>query len=900
MSMFRRLLARLGRSLWQGRTGVDVSREIATHLQMLEEDLARRGLSRDEARAEARRRFGSAALAADQHRDTRGFAWVDDLRWDIRYAARLLARNPAFALTAILSLAIGIGANTTVFTIAHALLFRDPAGVTHPERLVDIGSSRNGRGFSTISYPTYIDVRDRASTLDGVYAYPLFPEAMSLTDATATTGSGGVERIFGSVVSANYFAVLGAAPARGQLFRPEADESAPVVVLSHRFWMRRFNGDAAIVGKALTINGQPFVVSGVAAERFQGTGVFAEDVWMPLTAPRAVDRAMLTNRGAVWLNAGGRLRSGVSVTQASAELDAIGRSLVREHPDLQNPDVTLRAIAPSPLPGAGGPVAALLALLIGIVGVVLLIACANLAGVLLARAAARRREIAVRLAIGAGRRRLIRQLLVETLLLFAIGGGAALVVARIATSLLVSMMPALSVPIDISLALDGFGIVFTAGLACAAALLSGLAPALHTSKADVVSALKDETPFASRHGLRHAFVVAQVACSVLLVVVAGLFARALQKVESTSPGFDAHGLELAAVNFSLAGYTDTTAPLFARELITRVRALPAVQEATIAFVLPGGFERLGLGGIAAADKGSADAAQMASADWNIVEPRYFATLRMAIFAGRDFTAADARGAEPVAIVGEGVVRRFWPGTRIADAVGRHLLQRSFDPHRKAASTRTLRIVGVARDPTYGTLLEGTTSLYVYVPLQQQYLRGTPMIVARSRDGRRLAEDLRIAVAAMNPNLPIVSSRSGDDYTSLGVLPQRIVAAVAAGLGGVGLLLAAIGVYGLTAFAVARRTREFGVRIALGATSGDIVGMVLRQGMGITTAGAAIGLLLAAAAGNAATAYLFGLPPMDPVTFVATAVLFAVVGLAACYAPARRATRVNPIACLRSE
>src|SRR5262249_49259137 len=421
---------------------------------------------------------------------------------------------------------------------------------------------------------------------------------------------------------------------------------------------------------------------------------------------------------------------------------------------------------------------------------------------------------AVRLAIGAGRARLIRQLLVETLLLFAIGGGAALVVARAATSLLLSMLPALSIPIDISLSLDGRGIAFTAGLAFAAALLSGLAPALQASKADVVSALKDETPFASRHWLRHAFVVAQVACSVLLVVVAGLFARALQRVGAGSPGFDAHGVELASVNFSLAGYTETSAPLFARELITRVRALPAVQDATVAFVLPGGFERLGLGGIAAADAAPAEAASMASADWNIVEPRYFATLRMALVAGRDFTSTDARGAEPVAIVGEGVVRRFWPGIRSADAVGRHVFQRSFDPRLKAASTRVLRIVGVARDPTYGTLVGGRTGLYVCVRLQQQSLRGTPMIVARSRDGRRLAEDLRIAVAAMNPNLPIVSSRSGEDYTSLGVLTQRIVAAVAGGLGGVGLLLAAIGVYGVTAFAVARRTRGFGGGIAV--------------------------------------------------------------------------------------
>jgi len=903
--IIRRFWLRLRNALRLRRRDDDVAREIASHLALLEDDFVRRGMTPDAARDAAHRALGSAALTADRQRDAGSFVWVDDLRWDLRHAIRLLQRNPLFALTAIVSLAIGIGANTTVFSLGNALLFRDPAGVIAPDRLVDIGSSRNGRGFSTISYPTYLDIRARARTLDGVYAYPLFPQAMSLTDPAAGPAAS-AERIFGSMVSANYFAVLGATPARGHLFRAASalsstanvDASDALVVLSHRFWVRRFSADPAIVGRALTINGQPYVVSGVAAERFQGTGVFAEDVWVPISV--ANERATLTNRRAVWLNAGGRLQPGVSIAQASAELDAIGRALAREYPDAQTANVTLRAVRLSPLPGSAGPLAAFLALLVGIVAAVLLVACANLAGVLLARAAARRHEIAIRLAIGAGRGRLVRQLLVETLLLFAAGAAAALLVARAATAVLLASLPAVSVPVDVSLTLDARTIAFTAGLAFAAAVLCGLAPAVHASKANVVSALKDETPFSSRLRLRHAFVVGQVACSVLLVVIAGLFARALHKVGAADPGFDPHGVELASLNPSLAGYTETTAPLFARDLAARVRALPDVQEATIAFGLPGGFERMGLGGIAAADGRPADQSQLSSADWNIVEPRYFATMRIALSAGRDFTDADARGAEPVVIVGEGVVRRFWPGTPPLDAVGRYVRQRSFDPRESASFTRTLRIVGVAHDPSYGTLIEGTTGLYVYVPLQQQYMRGTPMIVARSKDGRRIAEELRATVTAMNPNLPIVSSRSAEEYTALGVLPQRIVAAAAGGLGGVGLLLAAIGVYGVTAYAVARRTREFGVRIALGATSGDIVAMVVKQGIGVTAVGAAAGLVLGALAGNGAAAFLFGVPALDPVAFGGAALLFALVGLAASYVPARRATRIDPISALRCE
>ena len=902
----RRFILRLWHAVRPSRGERDLAREVASHIALLADDFVRRGMSADEARYAARRALGSTALTMDRQRDARSFVWLDDLRRDLALAARLLRRSPAFTATAGLSLAIGIGANTTVFTVAHALLFRDPAGVAAPRRLVDIGSSRNGFGFSTISYPTFLDIRARSQTLEAVYVHPLFPQAMSLAEPSAGAASAPVERVFGSVVSANYFAVLGAVPAIGQLFRAAgADADAEnrsageaVIVLSHRFWTRRFDADPAIVGRTLTVNARAYVVSGVAGEGFHGTGVFAPDVWVPVTV--ATERAVLANRRAAWLNAGGRLKPGVSVAQASAELDAIGRQLTREHADLQSPNATLRAVALSPLPGGGGPMIALLALLVAIVVVVLLIACANLAGVLIARAAARRREIAVRLAIGAGRWRLVRQLLAETLLLFAVGAVVGLVFARAATSLLLAWLPASSVPIDVRLALDVRAVGFTGGIAFVAAVIAGLAPALHAATADVLPALKDDMPLASRLRLRNAFLVGQVACSVILVVVAGLFARALLKAGAADPGFDARGVDLASLDLALGGYTEVTAPLFARELIGRVKGLPNVDEATVSYVLPGGFERLGLGGVGPAGTAPGDLAELSSADWNIVEPRYFATLRMPFVAGRDFTAADVKTSEAIAIVGEGVVRRFWPGTAAGEAVGRYLRQRSFDVRANAWVTRTLRIVGVARDPAYGTLLEGTTGLYVYVPLQQQYLRGIVMIAARSKDGGRLADELRGAVVAMNASLPIVSARTAEEYTSLGLLPQRIVATTAGGLGAVGLLLAAIGVYGVTAYAVARRTREFGVRIALGATPRDIVAMVLWQGMSVTAAGLTVGLLLAAGAGNAATAYLFGVAPLDPATFAGVGLLFAAVGALACYAPARRAIAVDPLTALRAE
>ncbi|PYR56997.1 MAG: hypothetical protein DMF91_20580, partial [Acidobacteria bacterium] len=431
-----------------GRAEDDLAREMASHLTLLEDDFQRRGMTPEEARRAARRALGGVEHTKDLHRDARSFAWLDDARRDLRHAGRLLRRNPLFTMTAALSLAIGIGANTTIFTVANALLFQAAAGVVEPHRLVDIGSSRIRGGFGPSSYPNYLDIRQRTTTLDGVYAYSRFPQAMSFS---AAGGDVRTDSVFGSVVTVNYFIVLGAVPAAGRLFGmadSEQPDASPFIVLSHRFWTRRFNGDPAIVGRDVTINGHPFTVIGVASAGFHGTGVRALDVWVPVSMVAAVSShgtTTLTDRAAGWLLIGGRLKPGVSASQAAAEMDAIGRTLEREYPE-QNRDVGFRLLASSPVPGNSGPIVAFLALLVVIVSCVLVIACANVAGVLLARAAARRQEMALRLAIGAGRARLVRQLLTETVLLFVLGGAAGLLLARGMTSLLISLLPALPFP----------------------------------------------------------------------------------------------------------------------------------------------------------------------------------------------------------------------------------------------------------------------------------------------------------------------------------------------------------------------------------------------------------------------------------------------------------------------
>jgi predicted permease len=448
----------------------------------------------------------------------------------------------------------------------------------------------------------------------------------------------------------------------------------------------------------------------------------------------------------------------------------------------------------------------------------------------------------------------------------------------------------------VSLALDARALLFTAALALVAAVLSGLAPALQASKADVVSALMDDAHAPARLRLRHVFVIAQVAFSLVLVVVCGLFVRALQAAGAADPGFDPHGVEVASLNLSLAGYTDVTGPRFARALVDRVRALPDVRQASLAVSVPGGFETQRRA-VSVPGMTPPEGQRFFSVDWNNVEPGYFSTLHIPLAAGREFAAADRDGAQPVAIVGEAIARQFWPGR---DAVGQYIVQQ-FGPHSRPNpnGAKPMLVVGVAREVKASTLIDGLSRSLVYVPLQQQYVPSI-MIIARTTRGQRIANELQSLVASADPNLPIVTSQTLEDVGALGLVPQRVVVSVAGTLGIVGALLAAIGIYGVAAYAVTRRTREIGIRMALGARRADVVAMVLHQGLWLAIVGLAIGLLLSAGASRLLVGFLFGVPPLDPVIFAGAAALFAAVGVAACYVPARRATRIDPLTALRYE
>ncbi len=893
MACGRRFFLRLINALGLRRPEAEMRREIASHLALLEDEFQRRGMTAHEARLAARRALGGIERAKDLHRDARSFRWIDEVTGDVRYGARLLRRNALFALTAASSLAIGVGAGTTVFTAANTLLFRAAPGVADPDRLIDINRSTEPVGVEPIPYAQYLQIRDRATLVEKVYAYELNLRPMSLT---GLPGQRAAQAVFANRVSPNYFAALGVPPAAGRVFGDQ--DAAAVLVLSHRFWRGQFAGDPSVIGKALRLNDRPYTIAGVAVEAFHGNTVLAPDFWIPADRTRPLDFALV----------GGRVRPGVSVSEAAAELETIGLSL--EGASATGAGATaagprrvmrLSVSRSSPIPaGVRILVGGFLALLMAIVTLVLIIASANVAGVLLARATARRREIAIRLALGVARARLVRQLMTETMLLFGLGGAGGIMLSRAMNAAMLRVLPSFSLPADVAFVQDGRVVTFAMALSFVAALAFGLAPALQASRVDVMTILKtdEQGPSKSVH-LRRAFVIAQIAFSVLLGIVGGLLSRGLLAAGSVEQGFDPRGVETAALDLSLAGYSKATGPVFARDLIARVRQMPQVAAAALAYASPAG----GVMGFQVAVPGETapDGRPLFDALGNVVTPGYFSAMRIHLIAGREFKDADTPEGERVAIVSEAAVRRFWHGISPEEAIGRQILLQpmliELGAPGRLVPRIPLTVVGVAED------LRGVNGRmprpFVYVPLQQQYM-STLKILARTRSGQSISHELRSLVTTMDPRLPVLSTAALESEAGPVVTQLRVATAVAASLGIVGVFLAAIGIYGLTAYLVTRRTREIGVRVALGAGRAALIRMVLAEGMGLVGIGCAMGLLLAAAMSRVLTSLLFGIPSLDPLTFGGAILLFAVIGLTASIVPVRRALRINPVEALRYE
>jgi len=815
------------------------------------------------------------------------------VRGPTTHTLRLLARTPLFTLTAVVSLAIGIGANTAIFTVANALLFAPTAGVQDMHRLVDIGRTTEGSGFDTTSYPTYTDLRARQTVFENVYATRMEPQPISLG------GADGAERIYGEQVSASYFDVLGVQPAAGTLFHTDEEQlGVPLrkVVLSHAFWQSRFAGRVDVVGQSITLNGESFVVSGVGAKGFRGSTVMSADVWLPFTAyvRGLTNEATMRGRENNWLTMAARLKPGVSLAQAQAFLKSFSEDLRREHTEVYS-RIAFVATPASRVPGIGTQyVAPFLAVLMGVAGLVLLVACTNLAGLLLARAAARSREVAVRLALGASRMALVRMLMAETLALCAAGSAAALVLASWITKTMAAALTAVPFPLAIDLSLDWRVMAFTAGVAAVTTCLAGLAPALQSSKSDLVQDLKSDASAPRRQRLRHVFITAQLASCLVLIVTAGLFLRALGAATYVSPGFDVAPIEVGGLDLALGGYTDAQAPAVAESIRGRFAAIPGIEAVGVARMVALDGGGLGLGALRR--RGASAPEDVIRTDWNVVSPEYFGAIGLPLVGGRNFSPADRDGAPRVAIVNERFARMVWPGE---SAIGQILENGDFRPGRDP-QLRLLTVVGVARDAKYRWIGE-TPAPFIYVPFAQEPMREVKYFLRRAAGYQApLEPSVRAALKAFDPNLPLVGMQSLQSYADLGLLPQRLAASIAGSLGTVALLLAAIGIYGVTAFAVTSRTREIGVRIALGADRTRVMRMVLWQGARLAAIGGAIGLALALGAAQLISSLLFGVSPLDPLTYVATVAVLGAVTLAATLVPARRAASIDPLTALKSE
>jgi predicted permease len=833
---------------------------------------------------------------------------MESLLQDIRYGIRGLWKRPGFTAIAVLTLSLGIGANSIIFSLVNATLMRRLL-VGKPENLVYVF---NGDPGSVFSYPDYADLRDRNQVFDGLIAWGGITASLNSNDRT--------EQVGGAIVSGNYFEVLGVQAALGRVISSDDDRTPgahPVVVLGNGFWQRRFARDQNIVGRQLLLNGQSFAVIGVAPPEFGGAQFgIVRDFYVPMMMqavmrpPRAgysgeKNPDLLKVRGNRWLYSVGRLKPGVTREQGQSAMVIIAKQLEQSYPEV-NRDRTVRLLSfnEGEDPAQQRQLSSVATLLMSVVGVVLLIACANVANLLLARGSARTKEIAVRLAIGANRRRIVRQLLTESVLLAALGGGVGLLLAWwIAAAMKAAPPPPGALPVNPDFAVDLRVLFFTLGLSTLAGIIFGLAPALRASRPQLVSALKDEsaTSFERRHrfNFRNLLVVTQVALSVVLLVAAGLFLRSLRRAQAIDPGFAAERVVTLPLNINLLRYTKPQGREFYRQVIERVEAIPGVESASLARIIAvsGGAStrsllvegRTGSDNQFRSEGISTAASDANSVNSNVVALKYFQTLGIALARGRDFNTQDTEERPRVLVVNEAFVRRHLPGQ---DPLGRRL---SFN----GVAGPWQEIVGVVRDSKYLSLAEAPTPV-VYLALAQNHETGMTLHVRAGVDPPLIAAALRREVQALEKNLPVGGPTRMSDSINNSLYAARMGAVLLGVFGSLALLLSSVGLYGVMSFTVARRTRELGIRVALGAQRADVFRLVLRQGMAMVAVGIGVGLAASVMVMRLVTSFLYDISATDRVTFVSIPLVLSIVGLLACYLPARRAMKVDPLVALRYE
>jgi predicted permease len=806
---------------------------------------------------------------------------------DLRYGARVLIKHPGFTLVAVLSLALGISANSSIFSVINTALLR-PLPVDKPEQLVGLYRKiPQDPNYNRFSYPNYTEVRERQHVFTDLASY--YFTAFNLS------GGGETERVWGQIVSGNYFSVLGIAPAIGRAFAPEEDRtpgSHPVAVLSHGLWRRRFGSDPGLVGQTITLNGYAFTVIGVMPPQLQGVELgMVPDVYVPMMMQA---RAMpgnnwLADRGIGWLRVLGRLKSEVGVAQAQAEMNLLSDQLRREHPKI-NETFGIAVIEDFGIhPQFRGTARTFLLVLMAVVGLVLLIACSNVAGLLLARAAERQGEIGLRLALGASRSRLIRQLLTESLLLATIGGVLGMVCAPwISDALATVMQEASLMPSPVAFQIDQRVLFFTTILTMLTGIIFGLVPAISTARVDLIKIIKSDDAGRSpgKGKLGAFFVCAQAAISLVLLVTAGLFIRSLQQAQRIDVGFESERQLLMAFDLGLQGYNEERGKEFFKQLAQRVSGLPGVESMALASVLPVGAGSDQDRGITVDGYRPPSGLEIMPINFNIVGGRYFQTMGIPLVAGRDFGGQEQEKSPPVAIVNETAAQRFWPGK---SAIGQHVRYGSDGPE--------VEIVGIARDSKYLTLGEEPLP-FIYSPMSQNYLSSVVLQVRTTGDPWAMVAAVQAEVRALDKDLPVFRSMTIGEHLRGTLLAPRLAATLLGIFGLIAMLLAAIGIYGVVAYAVNQRTREIGIRLALGARSRDVAWIVLRRSLLPVWVGMLIGVGAALAATRLLSGFLYGISAADPLTFTVVALLLGAVALSAAYFPTRRAVKVDPMIALR--
>ncbi len=872
----------------------ELDEEVREHLDRLADSYIARGLAPQQAREAALREFGGVAQAKENCRDARSVNWLQNFVQDVRFGARMLRKSPGVTAVVVIALALGVGANTAIFSIVNGFLLR-PLPVASPEQITVLAIQQKNApvGSSGFSYPEFVDFRKQTDAFTDVFGL-----VISSVQLTANERS---DQCFVNYVSGNFFSALGVKPALGRLILPGEGETPgepPVVVLDYSYWQRRFGGDAGVVGRRILVDDKSATIIGVAPRPFHGMfPIFEMDFYLPMSAISLEEPANIfwNNRDRRRILAFGRLKPGINLREAQSSLEVVTARLASQYPATDQ-WFTVRAVpekSARPIPYANNSFVAISGLFLVLAAFVLLLACLNVENILLARGSARQREMGIRAALGAGRGRLICQMLTESVLLAALGGGAGIAIGAWANRW-TNAIHLREIPLQFDSTLDWRVLAFAAMTVLLTGVVVGLLPAMRASSADVNVVLHEGPPRTwagtRRPGLRTFLIVAQVAGSLVLLVAAGLFVRSLQKVQGFDLGFDPNHLLNVTIDPHEIGYDEARTNSFYREVETGVRELPEVQSASLASYVPmGGFPSKVA--ISVEGRPPAPGEQLPHLLFNRVDPAYMETMRVSLLRGRNFTDSDNESAPRVAIINQTMANRFWPHE---DAIGKRF---SMD----GAQGPFAEIVGVTNDGKYQTIGEDAQP-FIYVPLAQNFAAKRTLQIRTLLPPESIAAAVKDEVARVAPELAILNLESMKQLLegAFGFFAFRAVATLAAILGSIGLILAVVGVYGVVSFAASQRTREIGIRMALGANARDILHLVWLQGVRLVMWGVAIGMAAAWGLTRAMTHLVAGISTSDPVTYFTVAILLSGVALLACWIPARRATRVDPMVALRYE